>query len=78
MFLGPVGDDPQATEVKRLAIRPGDRLVLKLGYDPSDAEADDIRARLRSAFEGSGYVPPVLILGPGAEIGVIGPEADSA
>lgn len=76
MFLGPVGDDPQGVEVKRLGIRPGDRLVLKLDYEPRWDEAEEIQARLASLFEGSGYVPPVIVLGPGAEIGVIGPEGD--
>lgn len=78
MFLGPVGDDPQSVEVKRLLIRPGDRLVVKLDHEASDDEAEWIKASVGQAFASSGYIPPVLLLGPGAEIGVIGPEADGA
>lgn len=74
MFLVPDSDDPQAVEVKRLGIRPGDRIVLKLDHEPFEEECRDIESRLAAAFEGSGYVPPVLILSPGAEIGVIGPD----
>ena len=74
MFLGPVDDDPQTAEVKRLSIRPGDRLVVKLDHEASDDEADRIKASVKQAFASTGYVPPVLLLGPGAEIGVIGPE----
>lgn len=78
MFLEPVGDDPQAVEVRRLAIRPGDRLVLKVDHELFDGDAEHIEAALARAFEGSGYVPPVLILEIGMEIGVIGPEAPQA
>ncbi len=74
VFLGPVGDDPQAVEVKRLGIRPGDRIVVKLGYEPDPDECEEIQAHLASLFEGSGYVPPVIVLAPGVEIGVIGPD----
>ena len=76
MFLGPVGDDPQSVEVKRLSIRPGDRLVVKLDHEPSDYEADWIKTSVGEAFASSGYIPPVLLLGPDTEIGVIGTEAD--
>lgn len=74
MFLGPVGDDPQSAEVKRLGIRPGDRLVIRLDHDVCDEEAEAIRAAVCQSFEDSGYIPPVLILGIGMEIGVIGPD----
>jgi hypothetical protein len=79
MFLGPVGDDPQSVEVKRLAIRPGDYLVIRVsGYLLSEAEADEIKANVHLTFKKSGYVPPVLLLEGGTEIGVIGPEASEA
>jgi hypothetical protein len=78
MFPGPVGDDPQSAEVKRLAVRPGDRIVVRLDHEPSDAEWEGITRALRKAFEGLEYTPPVIVLGPGMEIGVIGPEADGA
>lgn len=78
MFLGPVGDDPQSVEIKRLSIRPGDRLVVKLDHEASEDEAEQIKVSVVRAFASSGCIPPVLILGPGTEIGVIGPEADGA
>lgn len=74
MFLGPVGDDPQSTEVKRLAIRPGDVIVIKLDHFLDDQEFDTLASNFRHVFDGEDYIPKVLILEPGAEIGVIGPE----
>lgn len=73
MFLGPAGDDPQSTEVKRLAIRPGDLLVLKVDHYLDDEAVDDLHVRLLEAL---GPDVKVLVLEPGAEIGVIGPDAD--
>jgi hypothetical protein len=78
VFLGPVGDDPQGTEVRRLGIRPGDVLVVKLDHFADEAEAEHIKQSVAGAFKGSGYTPPVLVVEIGAEIGVIGPEADGA
>lgn len=69
-------DLPEITEVKRLAVRPGDRIVLRLDRTPSLAEADEIGELVRLAFEGLDYVPPVLVLGPGEDIEIVGPEAD--
>lgn len=78
MFLGPVGDDPQGIEVKRLGIRPGDRLVVKVGQNLNDEEFAFLEASFARAFEKDDYKPPVLVLEGGMEIGVIGPEAPEA
>lgn len=66
-------DLPEITEVKRLEIRPGDRLVVRLDREPDDAEFDHLCGRLRALL---GDVP-VVILGPDADLEVIG-QADPA
>jgi hypothetical protein len=76
VFLGPVGDDPQSVEVKRLGIRPGDRVVIKVGRQLDDGEVACIGDVFARAFEGADYKPPLLLLEGDVEIGVIGPEAD--
>lgn len=77
MFLGPVGDDPQSVEVKRLGIRPGDRLVVKVGRFVGESEADVIKRNVADAFRDTGYIPPVLLIEGDAEIGVIGPDVEA-
>lgn len=62
---------PEVAEIRRLVVRPGDKLVLKLGHCLSDAEADDLIGRLREAL---GDDIRVLILEPGADLEVISPE----
>lgn len=74
MFLGPIGDDPQAIEVKRLGIRPGDRVVIKVGRQLDDAEIAYISDIFARAFESADYKPPLLLLEGDVEIGVIGPD----
>lgn len=67
-----VFDVPEMAEVSRLAIRPGDVLVLRLDYELSSVtEADGIKARVAEVF---GWPVPVLILERGVEIGAIGPD----
>lgn len=66
-------DLPEITEVKRLTIRPGDRLVVRLDRQPDMAEADEITGRVRALLGGV----PVLVLGPDADLEVIG-QADPA
>lgn len=78
VFLGPVGDDPLSAEVKRLAIRPGDRIVIRVGRILNDQEMDTLAASVISAFKDADYRPPVLVLEDGMGIGLIGPEAPEA
>lgn len=61
----------------RLAMRPGDRLVVKADHPVTDDEFEWIRMALRRAFEGSDCEPPVLLVEPGASIEVIGPALRS-
>lgn len=75
MFLRPGKDDPKIDDVERLAIRPGDRLVVHVGHYLTDHEANHLVASVNSAFEGSDYKPPILLLEGDMEIGVVGPEA---
>lgn len=63
-------DLPEITEAKRLALRPGDSLVIRLDREPSECEADEIAERVR---ELAGV--PVLVLGPSMDAGVAGAEA---
>jgi hypothetical protein len=61
-------------DIRRVEVRPGDRLVVRLDCPVDDAEFDMLLARLREAF-GPGV--PILLLEPGIDITVIGrPEAD--
>ena len=64
---------PEITEAKRLALRPGDSLAIRLDREPNMCEADEI-SRQVSAITGV----PVLVLGPSMDVEVIGPEADGA
>jgi hypothetical protein len=61
---------PEVTEVKRLTIRPGDALVIRLDRFPDMAEAGEMQHMVRPAF---GDVP-VLVLGPDADIEVVGQQ----
>jgi hypothetical protein len=71
-------DLPEITEVKRLTLRPGDSVIVRLEYDPSMDEVDGIQAGVLSALGRLDYVPPVLVLGPRMDIEVIGPpDADT-
>lgn len=64
-------DLPEITEVKRLAVRPGDRLVVKLDRDPTPDEADRIAGILRDLFEDEDYVPAILVVPAGTDVEVI-------
>lgn len=74
VFLRPDKDDPKIAEVKRLGIRPGDRLVVHVGHDLTDAEVDRLVSNVKRAFDSADYKPPILLLEGDMEIGVIGPE----
>jgi hypothetical protein len=63
-------DLPEITEAKRLTLSPGDSLAVRLDREPDQYEAHEIAERVR-AITGV----PVLVLGPGADIEVIGTEA---
>ena len=61
---------PEVTEIGRVAIRPGDRLVVRLDRHPDQAGAAGLRRHLESVFPGV----PIAIIGPVAGIDVIGAE----
>jgi hypothetical protein len=66
-------DLPEITEVKRLRLRPGDSVIVRLEYDPTMYEVDEIQAGVLRALGDLDFVPPVLVLGPRMDIEVIGP-----
>lgn len=66
-------DLPEITEAKRLALRPGDSLAVRLDREPDECEAHEIAERVH---EITGV--PVVVLGPSMDVEVIGPEADGA
>jgi hypothetical protein len=58
---------PEITDVKRLTIRPGDTLIVRLGHTPDMDEAGEIVTRLKELL---GTVP-VIVLGPDEDIEVL-------
>lgn len=64
-------DLPEITEAERLALRPGEVLVLHLDRDPSGAEVEAIKDELARMLGSPGKA---LLLGPGTEITVVSPE----
>jgi hypothetical protein len=64
---GAVMNLPEITEAKRLTLRPGDSLVVRLSRRPSDHEADEISERVH---EITGF--PALVLGPDMDIEIVG------
>jgi hypothetical protein len=76
VYVGPTADPlPEITDVNRLVLRPGDSLIVHLDRRPSEAEAHEIQDRVRAVLG----MPelPVIILGPGEDIEVIGPDGDA-
>jgi hypothetical protein len=59
---------PEVAEVRRLVVRPGDKLVMHLDHCPNDAEAADLIDRLHRAL---GDDVTVLILEPGEDLDVL-------
>jgi hypothetical protein len=57
------GGDPKITEVQRLEIKPGDRLIVHVGErDRIDVEtAAHIRTRLRAALQLPGDMPIAIV-----------------
>jgi hypothetical protein len=64
---------PEITEIRRLTVRPGDRLVVSLECEPTDDEVDELSRRLPAVL---GTDVPIVILPPSMDITVIGAEAD--
>lgn len=64
---------PEITDVRRLTLRPGDTLVLRLAREPSMADVDRIRHIVQAALDTDA---PVLVLGPGEDIEVIEQTGD--
>jgi hypothetical protein len=64
-------DLPEVTEAKRLELRPGDRLVVRLDHEPDVQEADEIAGMVRAILKTD---MPVLVCGPGMDVEVIGPD----
>lgn len=62
-------DLPEITEVKRLTLRPGDSLAIRLDREPTDCEAHEIATQVR---ELTGV--PVIVLPPGMDVEVISPD----
>lgn len=65
---------PEVAEVRRLVIRPGDKLVLRLDHLVDESQWENLVRRLRAAL---GDDVPVLVLEPGADLEVIS-SADGA
>lgn len=64
-------NDPIAIEdVRRLDVRPGDALVIRLGREPDRDAAQRLQDRLVEAF-GDGI--RILIVGPGDDVSVLRP-----
>lgn len=68
-------DLPGVAEVRRIDLRPGDRLVITLAHELDDQEFDKLRQDVRAAF---GEAIPVVVLSPGMDLTVIGPENGGA
>ena len=63
---------PEITEVRRLVVHPGDRLVMHVDHCLDDAQADDLVRRLHGVLGDSGV--QVLILEPGEDLEVLSVE----
>jgi hypothetical protein len=68
-------DLPEGAEVKRLEYRPGDRIVIKVDHELDDYSKAML---LRDVADAFGEDVPVLVLTPGMDIMVIGPEVPEA
>jgi hypothetical protein len=61
----------EVQEVRRLELRPGDIIVLRLPEGPWRNHAvNDLAKRVEHEFPGH----KCIVLGPGIDIGVMGPE----
>ena len=61
---------PEIGEIKRIEVRPGDRLVVRLASPADDAEFDRLLREFRKFFDPS---VQILLVEPGVDITVIGP-----
>ena len=66
---------PEVTAVERLALRPGDALVIRFPGQVSRQAAEDVEARVRATLKLDESIP-VLILAVGARAEVIGKASD--
>jgi hypothetical protein len=64
-------DLPEITEVKRLTVRPGDRLVVRFAESLDMAAADAVKAQVRAAAGIEGV--RVIVLDGGADLEVLAP-----
>lgn len=62
---------PEVSEVKRLHLGPGDRLVVTCPAELSMYELGRLRARLREVF---GHDVPVMVLDGGKDVRVVAAE----
>jgi hypothetical protein len=60
-------DLPGIEKVRKLDLRPGDRIVVHLDHDPTDQEAHEIATRLPHAV---GADIRVIVLPPGTDLEV--------
>jgi hypothetical protein len=65
---------PEVSEVKRLHLGPGDRLVVTCPAPLSAYELDRLRARLREVF---GPDLPVMVLDGGKDVTVVAAEEEA-
>ena len=65
-------DLPEIADVKRLTLRPGDSLVVRLARPPTDYDAATIKGRLRAILGRDDL--PVLVIGPSDDIEVLTTE----
>ena len=65
-----MSDLPEVTEVQRLALRPGDRLILRVPVPLNQADAERLRERLRECFP---EAAEAIVLDQGMSLEVAGP-----
>lgn len=71
-------DLPEITEVKRLSLRPGDRVVLRFDDVLNPEQVEEVQEAMRHAFGDLDPMPKVIVLDGGADIEVVSPEPDGS
>jgi len=66
--------DIEVTDVERLALRPGEVLVIHLGHEPDQYTAHRVAEHMTSIV---GEKVRVLVLGPGSRLEALDPAAVS-
>lgn len=64
---------PPITEVKRLRLRPGDRLIVRTEFALTEYDADVLKSKVREILKLSKDIP-ILVLGFGADVEVVTDE----